>query len=55
MGIYFALLFFFSNTYGALKIGYLKPMDIFLSQLFALLCVNDQTQLPDVLQCLASR
>lgn len=38
--LYFALLFFFSNTYGALKIGYLKPMDIFLSQLFALLCVN---------------
>lgn len=38
--LYFALLFFFSNTYGALKIGYLKPMDIFLSELFALLCVN---------------
>ena len=40
VGIYFVLLFFFSNTYGALKIGYLKPMDVFLSQLFALLCVN---------------
>ncbi|MBQ7840770.1 MAG: sugar transferase [Lachnospiraceae bacterium] len=40
IGIYFVLLFFFSNTYGALKIGYLKPVDIFLSQLFALLCVN---------------
>lgn len=40
IGLYFALLFFFSNTYGALKIGYLKPVDIFLSQLFALLCVN---------------
>lgn len=40
IGVYFALLFFFSNTYGALKIGYLKPMDVFLSQLFALLCVN---------------
>lgn len=40
IGLYFALLFFFSNTYGALKIGYLKPLDIFLSQLFALLCVN---------------
>lgn len=38
--LYFALLFFFSNTYGALKIGYLKPVDVFLSQLFALLCVN---------------
>ena len=40
IGLYFALLFFFSNTYGALKIGYLKPMDIFLSELFSLLCVN---------------
>ena len=40
IGIYFVLLFFFSNTYGALKIGYLKPLDVFLSQLFALLCVN---------------
>lgn len=40
IGVYFTLLFFFSNTYGALKIGYLKPMDVFLSQLFALLCVN---------------
>lgn len=40
IALYFVLLFFFSNTYGALKIGYLKPLDIFLSQLFALLCVN---------------
>ena len=40
IGMYFVLLFFFSNTYGALKIGYLKPLDVFLSQLFALLCVN---------------
>lgn len=40
IGLYFVLLFFFSHTYGALKIGYLKPMDVFLSQLFALLCVN---------------
>lgn len=38
--IYFVLLFFFSNTYGALKIGYLKPMDIFISQFFSLLFVN---------------
>lgn len=29
IGVYFTLLFFFSNTYGALKIGYLKPMDVF--------------------------
>lgn len=40
ISLYFVLLFFFSNTYGALKIGYLKPFDVFLSQLFALLCVN---------------
>lgn len=40
VALYFILLFFFSNTYGALKIGYLKPLDIFLSQLFSLLCVN---------------
>lgn len=38
--IYFVLLFFFANTYGGLKIGYLKPMDIFLSQIFSLLFVN---------------
>lgn len=40
IGIYFILLFFFTNTYGGLKIGYLKSMDIFLSQLFSLLIVN---------------
>ncbi len=40
VAIYFVLLFFFTNTYGGLKIGYLKSMDIFLSQIFALLFVN---------------
>lgn len=39
-GIYFILLFFFTNTYGGLKIGYLKLMDVFLSQVFSLLFVN---------------
>jgi len=39
-GIYFVLLFFFASTYGGLKIGYLKPMDVFLSQLCSLLFVN---------------
>ena len=39
-GIYFILLFFFANTYGGLKIGYLKLMDVFLSQVFSLLFVN---------------
>lgn len=40
IGIYLILLFFFTNTYGGMKIGYLKPMDVFLSQLFSLLIVN---------------
>jgi len=40
IGIYFVLLFFFSHTYGALKIGYLKPLDVFLSKIFSLVCVN---------------
>ena len=40
IGLYFVLLFFFMNTYGGLKIGYLKSMDIFLSQLFSQLIVN---------------
>ncbi len=44
-GIYFVLLFFFVTTYGGLKIGYLKPMDVFLSQLFSLLFVNVITYL----------
>ncbi len=40
LGIYLVLLFFFTNTYGGLKIGYLKPMDVFFSQLFSVLIVN---------------
>ena len=40
IAIYFILLFFFTNTYGGLKIGYLKPLDVFFSQIFALLLVN---------------
>ena len=40
LGIYFVLLFFFSNTYGGLKIGYLKPSEVFFSQIFSLLAVN---------------
>lgn len=38
--IYLILLFFFTGTYGGLKIGYLKPLDLFFSQTFALLFVN---------------
>ncbi len=38
--IYFVLLYFFTSTYGGLKIGYLKSLDLFLSQVFSLLFVN---------------
>ena len=38
--IYAVLLFLFSNLYGGLRIGYLKPMETFLSQIFSLICVN---------------
>lgn len=41
--IYFLLLFFFATTYGGMRIGYLKPMDVFFSQVFSLLCVNSIT------------
>lgn len=40
IALYLVLLFFFTNTYGGLKVGYLKPMDVFLSQLFAVIFVN---------------
>lgn len=40
LGIYFVLLFFFANTYGALKVGYLKPIDVLISEFFSLLFVN---------------
>lgn len=40
LAIYFILLIFFTHTYGGLRIGYLRPIDIFLSQIFALLIAN---------------
>ena len=40
LAIYFILLMFFSNTYGGLKIGYLKSMEVFFSQIFALIMAN---------------
>ena len=40
IAIYFILLFFFASTYGALKIGYLKSIDVFISEFFSLLFVN---------------
>ena len=36
--VYFVLLLFFSTTYGGLKIGYLKPGDVYFSQVFV--CVG---------------
>ena len=38
--VYFVLLYFFTSTYGGLKIGYLKPIDVYFSQFFSLLGVN---------------
>lgn len=38
--VYFLLLLFFTATYGGLKIGYLKPMDVFFSQVISLICTN---------------
>ncbi len=40
IAIYGVLLIFFMVTYGGTKIGYLKPFDVFLSQVFSILCVN---------------
>ena len=38
--VYFVLLLFFSMTYGGLKVGYLKPWDVYFSKVFALVCVG---------------
>ena len=38
--IYGVLLFFFTSVLGGLRVGYLKPMDVFLSNVFALIIVN---------------
>jgi exopolysaccharide biosynthesis polyprenyl glycosylphosphotransferase len=38
--VYFVILLFFTATYGGLKIGYLKPMDVFFSQVIALVCTD---------------
>lgn len=35
--VYLVLLFFFSSTFGGLKIGYLKPWDVFFSQVFSII------------------
>ena len=38
--VYLVLLFFFDSTFGGLKIGYLKPWDVFFSNVFAIVIVN---------------
>lgn len=38
--IYFVLILFFTSTFGGLKVGYLKPGDIFFSQIFGIISVN---------------
>ena len=38
--IYLVLIFFCMSTFGGLKVGYLKPGDIFFSQIFGIISVN---------------
>lgn len=38
--VYLVLLFFFTSTFGGLKIGYLKPQDVFFSQVFAIVIAD---------------
>lgn len=45
IGIYLVLLLFFTGTYGGLKIGYLKPMDVIISQIVATFIVDFITYL----------
>ena len=40
IAIFGALLMFFSKMYGGMRIGYLKPFDVFFSQLFATICAT---------------
>ena len=40
IAIYFILLYFFTSTYGGLKVGYLKPMDVILSDIVSVVIVN---------------
>lgn len=45
IAVYFILLLFFISTYGGMKIGYLKPMDIIISQIVSTLIVDVITYL----------
>ncbi len=43
--VYAVLLFFFSQMYGGMKIGYLRSGEVMFSQIFATVCVNAVTYL----------
>ena len=43
--VYVVLLFFFSQMYGGMRIGYLRSGEVMFSQVFATLCVNAITYL----------
>ena len=43
--VYVVLLFFFSQMYGGMRIGYLRSGEVLFSQVFATLCVNAITYL----------
>ena len=43
--VYIVLLFFFSQMYGGMRIGYLRSGEVMFSQVFATLCVNAITYL----------
>lgn len=43
--VYVVLLFFFSQMYGGMRIGYLRSGEVLFSQIFATLCVNAITYL----------
>ena len=47
--LYFILLLFLTKTYGGMDVGYQKPFDVSLSQIFSLLIVNAFTYLQDSL------
>lgn len=49
--IYAVILLTFINTYGGTKIGYLKPFDVFLSQLLAIIVTNVITYAQLSLMC----
>ena len=47
--LYFVLLMFMTKTYGGMDVGYQKPFDVSLSQIFSLMIVNLFTYLQDSL------